>query len=128
MHPSNAQAPIAVTPLEIVTELAAGEVELYNLKLIGEGVHIISEDEDVACYYPEKFKYARNPRESVELISDGKVYAERWVEEGFDEENGCETEDYKIYGKVVVRDFNGKILSEEVGSINRAADGVWWIS
>ena len=62
------------------------------------------------------------------LIANGKVYLSAWIEEGWDDENDCASEEYKYYEKVIVRDFNGNILSEELGSLNQCEDGSWWIS
>ena len=54
------------------------------------------------------------------------VYQE--VEEGWDDENDCETEEYNYYEKVVERDFKGNLLSETLGSLQQHADGTWWIA
>lgn len=111
-----------------ITKLNISEVNLYNLIIIGHEVHIISQEDDFECYYPKKFKFCKGLNESVEMITDDKVYFTAWVEEGWDDENNCATEEYRYYHKVVVRDFNGTILSEEVGSLDKTADGSWWIS
>ena len=34
------------------------------------------------------------------MIADQKVYLSAWVEEGWDDENDCETEEYNYYEKV----------------------------
>ena len=62
------------------------------------------------------------------MISDGKVYFSAWIEEGWDDENDCETDEYKYYEEVVVRDFNGNVLSTEVGCLQQHSDGTWWIA
>ena len=66
--------------------------------------------------------------EAVVLITDDRVYIEAWVEEGWDEENECATDDYKCYDKVIIKDYLGNTISEEVGSIYPAPDGTYWIS
>ncbi|MEG1884549.1 MAG: hypothetical protein RR224_12665, partial [Clostridia bacterium] len=109
-------------------QLNIAEVNPYNLRIIGEDVHIISEDDDFACYYPEKFVFAKDSKEGVNMIADGKVYLSAWVEEGWDDENNCASEEYKYYTKVIVRDFNGTVLSEELGSLYQRPDGTWWVS
>lgn len=111
-----------------VTQLSTEEVNPYRLKIIGEEVHIISEDDEVVCYYPESFRFSKSPQESALLIWQGKVYCSAWVEEGWDEEHDCATDEYRYYERIVVRDFEGNILWEELGSLNRGADGSWWIS
>ena len=109
--------------------LTIQEVNLYNLMIVGEDVHLISQDNNVFnCYYPEKFSFKLQPNESVSVISDGKVYLEAWIEEGWDDENDRASEDYKYYDKVIVKDFEGNTISEEVGSIYQAPDGTYWIA
>ena len=114
--------------LEVVTGFDAADVNFYNLRIIGNPVYVVSQDERFECYYPERLSFLKDERETVMMIEDGKVYLERWVEEGWDEEQECATEDYRYYNKVIVRDFTGQVLSEEDGSLFQAADGTWWIS
>ena len=38
------------------------------------------------------------------------------------------TDNYDLYYKVIVKDFSGNTLSEEVGDLYQAADGTWWIA
>lgn len=114
--------------LEVVTEFSTDEVNLYNLEIVGEKVHVISQDEEFRCYYPEKISFPMKGPEAVVLVTDDRVYIEAWVEEGWDEENDCATDDYKCYDKVIIKDYHGNTMSEEVGSIYQAADGTYWIS
>lgn len=113
--------------LKKVTELRTEEVNLYNLRLIGNPVHIISQDNTFACYYPERFSFPIG-KQSAMFMEDGKIYFEEWVEEGWDEEKGRATDSYKYYCKVVVKDCGGNTLSEEIGGLYQAADGTWWIA
>ncbi len=114
--------------LEKVTELNAEEVNLYNLQIVGDPVHIISQEDTFECYYPEKISFPIEPNEHAIFMEDGKIYFEAWIEEGWDEENGCATDDYKYYDKVIIKDYKGNTLSEEMGAIYQAADGTWWIA
>lgn len=57
-----------------------------------------------------------------------KIYFESWVEEGWNDKNDCATDNYDLYYKVIVKDFSGNTLSEEVGDLYQAADGTWWIA
>ena len=61
-------------------------------------------------------------------MEDGKIYIEKWIEEGWDEEADRATDQYNYYDKVIVKDYGGNILSEEVGGLYQAADGTWWIA
>ena len=113
---------------EVVVRLSADDVELYNLRLIGNPVHIVSQRDRFECYWPQRISLPLDGHESVTLIEDGRVYVERWVEEGWDDENGRATDEYRYYNRVIVRDFDGNTLSDAPGSLFQAPDGTWWIA
>ena len=106
------------------------EVNLYNLKIIGNPLFIISQDNEdgFRCYYPKKFSFPLQEQESVILIEDEKIYLEKWVEEGWDDENDCATDTYQYYNKIIIKDFAGNTISEEIGCLNQSENGDWWIS
>ena len=114
--------------MEKVAELSTEEVNLYNLRIIGDAVHVVSQGENFECYYPEKISFPMEGREHVVYMEEGKIYSETWVEEGWDDEKECATDQYQLYYKVRVRDYEGKRLSEEVGALYQAADGRWWMA
>ncbi len=115
--------------LEEVTEFSTDEVDLYNLQIVGEKVHVISQNCEVfRCYYPEKISFPLKSNETVVIISDNQVYVEGWIEEGWDEEKNCATDEYKFYNKVIVKNYAGDVILEELGSIYQAADGTYWIA
>lgn len=114
--------------LEEVKSFELNEVSLYNLSLIGDNVHVVSQDDLFKCYYPEQFSFPSGEHESVILIGDGIVYCQKWIEEGWDEERNCPSENYRYYDKIVKRDFTGAVISEETGSLFQNTDGTWWIS
>ena len=118
--PDDLLAPVVTMPLD--------DVDLYNLRIVGNPVHIISQNEALRCYYPEAFSFPLEPNETVCFIEDGRVYIEAWIEEGWDDENDRATDEYNYYHKVVVKDFHGNLISEEVGALGQAADGTWWMS
>lgn len=118
--PDDLLAPVVTLPLD--------DVDLYNLRIVGNPVHIISQNEELRCYYPEAFLFPLEPNETVCFIEDGRVYIEAWIEEGWDDENDRATDEYNYYHKVVVKDFHGNLISEEVGALGQAADGTWWMS
>ena len=113
---------------QAAAELRLDQVNLYNLRIVGNPVHIISQEGELQCYYPEVFSFPLRPNETVCFIEGDKVYIEAWIEEGWDDENDCATENYKYYNKVITKDFHGDLLSEEIGALHQAADGTWWIS
>ena len=118
--PDDLLAPVVTLPLD--------DVDLYNLWIVGNPVHIISQNEALRCYYPEAFSFPLEPNETVCFIEDGRVYIEAWIEEGWDDENDRATDEYNYYHKVVVKDFHGNLISEEIGALGQAADGTWWMS
>lgn len=113
---------------EAVTQLSIKDVDLYNLLIMGEKVHIISEDDEFVCYYPETYRFTKESSENVCLISGGKVYLSSWAEDGWDDERDCATPEYRYYEKLVVRDFDGNVISEELGCLYQRPDGSWWIT
>lgn len=110
---------------EYVT-IGMNEVQLYNLRIVGTPAHLISQDEEMRCYYPEQFSIALSDRESVVQIEDNRIYSCCWEEEGVAE--GEITEDYKYYEKMIVRNRFGDVVSEELGALTRLPDGQWWLS
>lgn len=115
--------------LEKIHQFQAHEVDSYNLHLMGEGLHVTSQrvGEEFCCYYPEKFSIPLKQNETVGYLDDDKIYVEAWVEEGWDDEKNCATEEYIYYDKVIIKDRKGHILSEEIGCLFQAQDGNWWI-
>ena len=114
---------------ELIVQFNIADVNLYNLRITGEDdVYVTSEDDEVIGYYPESFRFSKESNENVCMIADEKVYLSAWAEEGWDDENDCETKEYKYYEKVIVRDFKGNMLSEKLGSLQQHTDGTWWIA
>ena len=112
-----------------VASFGMDEVSLYNLRILGNPVHVVSQDSEKAvCYFPKKFSIALTPHQTVALIEEDRVYLEEWVEEGWDEELDRATEQYRYYHKLVVKDLGGNTISEEVGALYQAPDGTFWIS
>ena len=117
------------TILKAVAEFGMDEVNLYNLTIIGEKVHVISHDGDkFCCYYPEKLSLTLRDHEAVLLMTEDEIISEEWIEEGWDDEKDCATDSYRLYYKVIIRDFDGNIISEKIGSIHQAPDGTYWIA
>ena len=113
---------------EEVTVLDLEKVNLYNLQVMGIEPHIVSQSERFVSYYPEKFSFPLQGNETVNFVAGGMVYIEAWVEEGWDEEHQCAGENYRFYNKLLIKDFHGNTVSEDVGSIFFAPDGNYYIS
>lgn len=112
----------AVGEIKVELEIPMEKVNLYNLCPMGTTLHLISQDNSLKCYYPREFEIPLEPEETVVEIDGDKIYCSSFVEEG---ELG---KDYKYYEKLIIKDINGKVISEEIGSIDRGADGKWWLS
>lgn len=59
---------------ELVTELSTEEVNLYNLRIVGNPVHIVSQEDRFECYYPQRISFPKKVNESTAFIEDGKIY------------------------------------------------------
>jgi hypothetical protein len=113
---------------EAVQDFSMDEVDTYNFALMGEKLHVTSQDcERFRCYYPERFEFPIGSHETAVFIDENRVYLENWIEEGWDEENGRAGKDYRFYDQVITRNFEGNILSVETGTLYRKHDGSWWI-
>ena len=110
---------------EVIHELSIQDVNLYNLSIIGNELHIVSQDEAFISYYPEQFEISLNPNESVAFIDQDHIYLTAWIEEGV--KNDTITSDYKYYEKMIVKDKKGNILLEELGNLQQMPDGYWWV-
>lgn len=96
--------------------------------LYSDPVYLLSEWDEVRCYFPTPFRFPLGGHESVQFVHDGKVYLENWVEEGWDDAQDRATEDSRMYSETVVRDVSGRELSREVGGLFPSADGDGWMA
>ena len=111
---------------EEVCVFAVEDVDLYNLRIIGNGVHVVSENgRTFRCYYPEQFEIGLEPNETVCAVDAGKVYIDAWIEEGWDSENNTAADSYAFYSMLVVKDDSGNLISREKGSLEQLPDGTW---
>lgn len=119
-------------PGECLDKIASHKIKdlsTYNLGLIGNELHLISQDdESLEIYYPYRKSVKLEANESVLLIDDGKVYINAWIEEGWDDEKNREGEDYSYYDKLIIKDLDSNIISERVGNLHQKSDGTWWIA
>lgn len=83
--------------------------------VVGDPVQIISQQDNFECYYPERISFPVKNNEHAIFMDDGKIYFEVWIEEGWDEEKWRTTDQYKYYNKVIVKNYKGNTLSEDVG-------------
>ncbi len=112
--------------LELVTCLSIDEVNLYNIGLVGEKVHIISHDESFVCYYPEHFTIKLEDNEVVVCIDGDKIFICAWIEAGIEDDKI--TNEYSYYEKILIKDKTGNLISEEVGALTQFPDGKWRIT
>lgn len=112
--------------LEEVKRFETKKLDLYNLELMGEPPHVVSQTvgEKFVSYYPEQISLSLDtPNDCVVHMEDGKIFISRWVEEG-----DSDSPDYKYYDRTVVKTYDGKDISDEIGSLRQMQDGSWWIS
>lgn len=115
--------------LEKVTDYKVKDLSTYNLELVGLDLHLISQDsETLEIYYPYRKTIKLEVSESALFIDDGKVYINRWIEEGWDDEKDEAGEDYKYYDKLIIKDFDSNIIEERLGSLHQSPDGTWWLA
>ena len=115
--------------LEKVFNYKIKDLSTYNLELIGSDLHLISQDsEKLEIYYPYRKTVKLAGSESVLLIDDGKVYINRWIEEGWDDEKDRAGEDYSYYDKLIIKDLDSNIIEERIGNLHQSLDGTWWLA
>lgn len=115
--------------LEKVFDYKIKDLSTYNLELRGNDLHLISQDsESLEIYYPYRKTLSLEANESVILIDDGKVYINRWIEEGWDDEKNIASEDYSYYDKLIIKDFDSNIIEERIGNLYQRHDGTWWLA
>ena len=115
--------------LEKITDYKVKDLSTYNLELVGLDLHLISQDsETLEIYYPYRKTVKLEVSESALFIDDGKVYINRWIEEGWDDEKDEAGEDYKYYDKLIIKDFDSNIIEERLGSLHQSPDGTWWLA
>lgn len=115
--------------LEKVFYYKIKDLSTYNLELIGKDLHLVSQDSDsLEIYYPYRKTIKLAATESALLIDDGKVYINRWIEEGWDDEKDRAGEDYRYYDKLIIKDFNSNIIGERIGNLYQRHDGTWWLA
>lgn len=115
--------------LEKITDYKVKDLSTYNLELVGIDLHLISQDsETLEIYYPYRKTVKLEVSESALFIDDGKVYINRWIEEGWDDEKDEAGEYYKYYDKLIIKDFDSNIIEERLGSLHQSPDGTWWLA
>ncbi|WP_414045751.1 hypothetical protein ACMGE5_05165 [Macrococcus equi] len=114
-------------PARTYVSLNMDEVELGNLMIMENGVNVVSNTDVFESYYPQKFRMKLVSPESVVLIDEDKVYINQWVEEGWDEELDIQTNDFKYYDQLIIRDFEGNLISKETAKLS-THHGQEWLS
>lgn len=114
--------------LDKVVDFNLENINLYNISIIGEDLYLTSSSDKFEIYYPFRKTIILEPNESVMFIKDKKLYISKWIEENWDEEINKAGEGYKFYEKFIIKDLDGKIISEELGNLFQHNDGTWWLS
>ncbi|MDO5734781.1 MAG: hypothetical protein Q4P08_06620 [Eubacteriales bacterium] len=101
------------------------DTQLENLYLVADPLCLISQTENLCCYYPREFSIALGEEESFRFFNDKEIYLSKWIEEELIKDS--EIVDYKYYEKLIVRDFEGKVLSERAGCLQRIGQK-WYLA
>ncbi|MDO5717837.1 MAG: hypothetical protein Q4P34_02540, partial [Tissierellia bacterium] len=100
------------------------KINLYNLSLIPDPLHLISQDDEIESYYPQRFSIPIKPNENIICIKDEKIYISAWYEE--EDIIDDEIINYKYYEKMLIYDFYGKKLDEKLGCLQRIGNN-WYL-
>ncbi|TDM39376.1 hypothetical protein ETI06_09970 [Macrococcoides goetzii] len=111
---------------KVITNLSMIDIQLNKLMLIGDSVNIVHHGDMFISYYPEQFEIDIDVDDTVVMIDENKVYINQWIEEEEILEDG--QMHYNWYNKLLIKDFAGKLLSEEIGMLQQHNDGSWWLS
>ena len=111
---------------EEIFELPMKDVNLYNLQILPSPVHIVSQSDVLACYYPEPFRMPLEPNETAVIIDGDTVWCSAWMEEGV--LDGEISDQYRYYETTVRKDRSGKVLSRQTGDLHLFPDGIWRLS
>lgn len=115
--------------LDKIASYKIKDLSTYNLGLIGNELHLISQDdESLEIYYPYRKTVKLATNETVLLIDGGLVYINAWIEEGWDYEKDRAGDDYHYYDKLIIKDMASNIISERIGNLYQGPDGTWWLS
>lgn len=111
--------------LDPIEEFKMDELNLYNLGLMGETLHLISQDEKLNIYYPYRKTIDLEANESAMFIKDDKVYISAWIEEGWDDDKWLAGPNYEYYDKMIIKDMKGNTIEERRGDLFQHIDGSW---
>lgn len=118
--------------LELVYEFPITEEILHTTMVLGDDqVYLMIEKNrsddikdltaDLEFYSPQKFTVTQEDDEFLCFIHDDQLY--------FTKELDAESEtDLDPKSEIVVKDFNGKVVKQELGDLTQDANGDWWIS
>ncbi len=107
---------------DILAEIPLSAVRnCYNLKLHTAPLCLTRQGDEglFEIVYPEKAGFEMDPHESFFLREGGKLYFNKWYEEG-------EGPEYRYFEETVVRDLDGNVIETLSGDIRVMPDGEWW--
>ncbi len=107
--------------VSIYAELPLSTVkDCYNLQLHTSPLTLSRQcGNELEIVWPEKVSLSMGDHDSFFLRDDGKLFFNRWFEEG-------EGADYKYWEETIVRDLNGNVIEILPGDIMQMPDGEIW--
>lgn len=101
------------------------KINLYNLKLDRFPLMLVSQDENLEIYYPERLTIKKKANESFLFRDRDNFYFEAWFESGL-ERNGSLGSDYGYHEEIVIKDKNSSVLLQKRGCIFEMKNGEIW--
>ncbi len=107
--------------VSIYAELPLSTVkDCYNLQLHTSPLTLSRQcGNELEIVWPEKVSLSMGDHDSFFLRDGGKLFFNRWFEEG-------EGADYKYWEETIVRDLNGNVIEILPGDIMQMPDGEIW--
>lgn len=103
--------------METIFEIPIDKINLYNLRLIGQPIHLIHQLDSLISYYPKKIEVPLEYNEGVVEIKGDRIYCSPWIEKKV--ENNLRAVSYSEYSKLIIKDLKGNIEHEEIGSLQQ---------
>ena len=82
------------------------------------------EDEEIKMLLDMSFDKGDNMIKKFDRI-EGRCIEKIYGQDRFGD---CATDAYQYYNRIIIKDFAGNTILEEIGCLNRSANGGWWLS
>lgn len=106
---------------KIIYQISLTALHTYNLSLVQDKAHvwIVSFDNNIDFYYPQKFSLKNEPDQSLLFIDNNKLYFEQ------DSDFYSDNEYEHIPDRIIIKDFSDHVLDNMQGNIILLSNGKW---